>query len=78
MSVGKFLLGVGLGLDVVATLFISLGAFRSQRHTTKIYEILVFITGLEMADRRTNLPKRRRTSSPSKHDRPCDQMHRRR
>ncbi len=57
MSVGKVLLGVGLGLDVVATLFISLDAFRSQRQTAKIYEILAFITGLEMADRRTQPAK---------------------
>jgi len=57
MSGGKALLGVGLGLDVLATLFISLDALRSQRQTTKIYEILAFITGLEVTDRRTQPAK---------------------
>lgn len=53
MSDDTVLLAVGLGLGVVATLFISLDAFRSQRQTTEIYEILGFITGLEVINRRT-------------------------
>jgi hypothetical protein len=52
MSDGKALLAIGLGLDVLATLFISLDALRSQSQTTKIYEILAFITGFEVIDRR--------------------------
>lgn len=52
MSDGKALLAIGLGLDVLATLFISLDALRSQGQTTKIYEILAFITGFEVVDRR--------------------------
>jgi hypothetical protein len=57
MSDGKVLLAVGLGLDVLATLFISLDAFRSQRQTTEIYEFLAFVTGLEVANRRTQPAK---------------------
>jgi len=57
MSDGKALLAVGLGLDVVATLFISLDAFRSQRQTTEVYDILAFITGLEVVSRRTQPAK---------------------
>lgn len=53
MSDGEALLAVGLGLNVVATLFISLDAFRSQRQTTEIYEILAFTTGLDVVNRRT-------------------------
>ncbi len=53
MSDGKAWLAMGLGLDVAATLFISLDAFRSQRQTTEIYKVLTFITGLDVVNLRT-------------------------
>ena len=53
MSDGKAWLAMGLGMDVAATLFISLDAFRSQRQTTEIYKVLTFITGLDVVNLRT-------------------------
>jgi hypothetical protein len=41
---------VGLVLDVVGTLFISLDALRGQGQATKIYDILAFITGFEIIE----------------------------
>ena len=50
MSAGKVLLGIGLGLDVLGTLFISLDAFRGQKQTVAIYDVLDFMYGFEAID----------------------------
>lgn len=48
MSDGKLLIALGLGLEITATLFISMDAFRSQRQTVRIYQVLDWITSLEV------------------------------
>jgi hypothetical protein len=50
VSEGHIWLGIGLGLDVLGTLFISLDALRGQTQATQIYKVLAFITGFELAD----------------------------
>jgi hypothetical protein len=52
MSAGKVLLGIGLGLDVLGTLFISLDAYRGQEQTVAIYNVLAFMFGFEAIDLR--------------------------
>ncbi|MGH2938682.1 MAG: hypothetical protein ACRDPE_11250 [Solirubrobacterales bacterium] len=47
------LVAIGLSLEIFATLFISLDAFSSQRQTVKIYEVLDWLTGLEVIGLRT-------------------------
>jgi hypothetical protein len=53
MSLGHVLVGVGLGLDVLGTLFISLDAYRGQKQTAAIYRLLAFITGYEASEYRS-------------------------
>jgi hypothetical protein len=52
MEAGKVLLGIGLGLDVLGTLFLSLDAFRGQNQTVAIYNVLDFMYRFEAIDLR--------------------------
>lgn len=52
MSAAHILVGLGLALDVLGTLFISLDAYKGQEQTTKIYDLLAYVTGFEIIDLR--------------------------